>query len=282
MMDDRETSRTFSSLDGLNLFCREYITDQERARLIIVHGLGEHSGRYRRVVEHLFPTGISMWVPDLRGHGRSSGRRGHVERFDQYLDDVKTVVDRARQDKPGQRKIFLLGHSMGGLIAIRFAQEYPDLIDGLAVSSPALGMIIEIPLMKFVMAKLMSILRPGLQLSNELNVEKISHDPEVVEAYREDILVHNKISARWSTEFLKNMEFARQNMSNLSMPVLFQVAGDDHLVNGLVSKRVFNDIAGRDKTLHDYEGFYHENYNETADRRQRALSDLADWLDRHI
>ena len=277
-----EKTDSFRGHDGVNLFYRRYLSPRERARLVIAHGLGEHSGRYGNVVERLFAKDISIWALDHRGHGKSGGKRGHILNFDEYLSDLRLLIESAREDLPENQKIFLLGHSMGGLIALSFALRQPELIDAVIVSSPALGMVIEVPAAKSILGKVMSFILPGLVLSNELDATKISHDDKVVGAYQNDPLVHDKVSARWFTEFLSTMAAVNQQAQNLRVPILLQVAGDDYLVNARSSQRFFEKLTVGDKTLHVYDGLYHEIYNETEDQRPKVFSDLEYWIENHI
>jgi alpha-beta hydrolase superfamily lysophospholipase len=273
---------TLTSADGVKIFFRHYPAESERARMVIAHGLGEHSGRYRNVVERMLPKGISVWVPDHRGNGQSEGKRGHVLNFVQYLADLRLSVELAGVGRPEGMKCFLLGHSMGGLIALYFAQQYPGFIDGVVASSPALGMAIEIPAVKKVLGSLMSYIWPGLTMGNELDAGKVSHDPEVVRAYKTDPLVHDRVSARFFTEFLAAMETVYVQASALKVPTLLQVAGDDQLVNARSSVQFFKQLDLEDKTLHVYEGRYHEIYNEGEDLRRQVIEDLEEWLETHL
>ena len=131
-----ESTGELTGSDGITIFYRQYRAESERARMVIAHGLGEHSGRYGNVIERVLPIGISVWVPDHRGHGRSGGPRGHVLNFEQYLTDLRETIYLAKTDMPAEMPCFLLGHSMGGLIALYFALRYADMIDGLVASSP--------------------------------------------------------------------------------------------------------------------------------------------------
>jgi lysophospholipase len=170
----RKRQVPFKSHDGLKIFYREYRADNERARLVIAHGLAEHSGRYGNVIEWLFPDDISIWALDHRGHGQSDGPRGHISSFDQYVNDLKGMLEIAKAGIGENTRLFLLGHSMGGLISLMFAFKHPDMIDGLIVSSPGLGVKVKIPAFKVFMGKLMSSIWPGLSLGNELDSSKIS------------------------------------------------------------------------------------------------------------
>jgi alpha-beta hydrolase superfamily lysophospholipase len=277
-----ETTGHFAGSDGIEIFYRQYRAESEQARMVIAHGLGEHSGRYGNVIERLLPKGISVWVPDHRGHGQSGGKRGHVLNFVQYLTDLRLTVELAKKDMPGEMPCFLLGHSMGGLIALYFAQRYPELIDGVAASSPLLGMVIEVPAIKKVLGSLMSYVWPGLIMGNELDATKISHDPDVVKAYQTDSQVHGRVSARFFTELMAAMESVNQQASTLSVPVLMQVAGEDYLVNADSSKLFFEKLTLEDKTLYVYDGLYHEIYNAPEDDKEKVLDDLEAWLEKRL
>ena len=277
-----ETTGEFVSPDGIKIFYRQYQAESERARMVLSHGVGEHSGRYGNVIERVLPKGFSVWAPDHRGHGQSGGKRGHVLNFVQYLTDLRLTVELAKKDMPGEMPCFLLGHSMGGLIALYFAQHYPELIDGVVASSPCLGMVIEIPAAKKVLGSFMSYVWPGMTMGSGLDATKISRDENVVSAYKNDPLVHDRVSARFFTELLAAMESVNQQASALNVPVLMQVAGEDYLVNADSSKRFFEKLTLQDKTLHVYDDMYHEIYNAPQDQKERVLDDLEDWLDKHI
>ncbi len=277
-----ETTGEFVSPDGIKIFYRQYQAESERARLVLSHGVGEHSGRYGNVIERVLPKGFSVWAPDHRGHGQSGGKRGHVLNFVQYLTDLRLTVELAKKDMPGEMPCFLLGHSMGGLIALYFAQHYPELIDGVVASSPCLGMVIEIPAVKKVLGSFMSYVWPGMTMGSGLDATKISRDENVVSAYKNDPLVHDRVSARFFTELLAAIESVNQQASALNVPVLMQVAGEDYLVNADSSKHFFEKLTLQDKTLHVYDDMYHEIYNAPQDQKERVLDDLEDWLDKHI
>ena len=282
MAEHHEKTDAFASHDGVDIFYRQIQAADERARLVVAHGLGEHSGRYGNVVNRLLPVNYSIWIPDHRGHGQSGGKRGHVLNFEQYLLDLRLVVEMVRAGLPEGRRVFLLGHSMGGLIALYFAQQNPDLIDGVIASSPGLGMVIKVPAVKNVLGQVMSFIWPGLLFGNELDATKISRDESVVNAYQNDPLVHDRVSARWFTEMLSTMEEVNRQASRIQIPVLMQVAGDDHLVSAQSSQQFFEKLTVTDKTLYMYDGLYHEVYNELDEQRQKVLSDLEAWLENHI
>jgi len=272
---------SFEAEDGLKIFYRTYLpvrqtgkSEQERSRVVIVHGIGDHSGRYNNVVDVLLPRGISIWALDLRGHGRSEGKKGHIGSFEEYISDVLFLVNIARKSKEEDTKCFILGHSMGGLITLYFALRYPQLIDGMIISSPALGLAVRVPIIKVILGRLMSFLFPSFTMGNGLNVGMLSHDEGVVRAYVEDPLVHDRVSARWFTEMLNAMEYVNSSPEKLNIPILMQLAQDDHLTDPLVSEEFFERLTVGDKTLRVYEGLYHEIYNEQEVLRRKPLEDL--------
>jgi len=278
----REKQAAFTGQKGCKIFFRMFEAPDEKARMVIAHGLGEHSGRYENLIMQLVPMGISLWIPDFRGHGKSQGKRGHVLSFDEYTSDLTGMLEMAHQGKPDNKKMFLLGHSMGGLIALALAQGSHKMIDGLIVSSPLIGMVIDVPLLKKFMGKVMSSLYPGLSLKNELDPSKISKDGDVVKAYIDDTMVHSRVSARWFTETMAAMESIRTSMSGLEIPFLMQLAGDDYLVKTASSRTFFERLKARDKTMYEYKEMYHEIYNAPNDQRAKVLNDLTTWLDAYM
>ena len=175
-------------------------------------------------------------------------------------------------------KCFLLGNSMGGLIALMFAFQNPDVIDGLVVSSPSLGIKVKVPGFKMVMGKSMSSIWPTLSFGNELDTSKISRDKEVVKKYDQDPFKHGKVTARWFTEFLATMEKAQRLAPAMKIPILMQVAGDDHLLDGKASKFSYEKLGSKDKALHDSDGLYNDIYNELEPDRKKVLDDLEKWI----
>jgi alpha-beta hydrolase superfamily lysophospholipase len=281
-MSPAAATEFYTGEEQIRIFYRSATVEGERARLVIAHGLGEHSGRYERLMERLNRSGISVWAPDHRGFGRSGGKRGHVRGFDQYLKDLDRMVEIARRGLPEQKKLFLLGHSMGGLMALRYGQEKGDRIDGLIVSSPALAPARPIPAARAIPAKILSRLHPSLTINNEIDSRLLSHDTEVVQAYDNDPLVHRRVTPRWFTAFLGAMEEAKKGAPRMQTPLLLQVAGEDSLVAPEASRRFFESLSLRDKTLHVYEGLYHEIYNEAEEDRERVLTDLEQWISDHF
>ena len=271
--------RMLKSDDGTQLFVTDWPINETcvgaktvHGGIVILHGLGEHSGRYRHVVRFFNDIGWSVRTYDHRGHGRSGGPRGDTPASDTLIADVRIVLDdfaRHLTQPP-----VLLGHSMGGLLAARFASAALSPLRGLILSSPALA----IPLSRFEQCLLatLSVLAPGFGVSNGLKTQYLSHDPAVVAARKDDMLAHSRITARMLRSMLDAAEFSQAHAAAIRIPTLLLVAGDDHLVDAQGSQRFFDQLAAGIGTLHWYHGFYHELFNELDARR--VLADVQAWL----
>lgn len=268
-------SHQISAADGTMLYVTDYLlpASQARGSVVIMHGLGEHSGRYRHVAGFFNECGLSVRCYDHRGHGRSQGKRGDVINGDPMLQDAEIVIDdfSARFAEPP----FLLGHSMGGLFAARFALSHLSPLRGLILSSPALALRVSAFDMK--MLKLMRTLAPSLAVPNGVSPALLSHDPKIVAAYKADPLVHRKISARLLTSMLSSIDYCQSHAGSMAIPTLMLVAGDDRVLDFGGSKRFFAHLPVGMAQLHVYDGMYHEIFNELD--AHRPLADLKLWLD---
>jgi alpha-beta hydrolase superfamily lysophospholipase len=270
---------TFSAQDDTDIFFQSWTSARPRALMVIAHGIGEHGGRYMNVVDTVHPLGIGVFASDHRGHGRSGGKRGHVTRFGLFIDDLRAMVELAEARVPGV-PVILLGHSMGGLIALTYATAHPETIDYLVVSSPALGVSAPIPKIKEILGRKLSDLWPSLALASGLDATAISRDPHVVAAYKADPLVHDRVSARFFTELTGQMERTMADAEKLRVPVLVQSAGSDRLVNADSTERYYERIGSSDHTFHRYETYFHEIYNDL--QKEVPLGDLAAWLEARL
>ncbi len=263
----------------LEMFCHVWRPDGEpRAAVLLLHGFGEHSGRYEALGTFLAGRGRLVVAPDHRGHGRSSGQRGHVLRFDQYLDDLDAFVAQAREEYPETSDWFILGHSLGGLIAIRYAMRNQARYQGLIVSNPLLGLSLKVPVIKALVGRALSRVWPALSMGNEIDPDHLARDPAVGQAYMADPLVHHRVSTRWFTEMVGALEDTNaQAVHRLQLPTLFLLSTGDRLTDHTASERLFNRLTTKRKTLKVYDGWYHEIFNE-ADK-QRVFADVVEWMD---
>jgi alpha-beta hydrolase superfamily lysophospholipase len=263
-----------AAADGTLLHVSDFVLPaaENRGCIVLMHGLGEHSGRYRHLAHFFNELGLSVRCYDHRGHGRSGGERGDVINGDPMLQDAQIVIEHfgARfSSRP-----FLFGHSMGGLFAARFALAGETPLRGLILSSPALAVRLS-PLQRRLL-QLMLALAPRLGVPNGLQPRYLSHDPAVVAAYQADPLVHGKISARLLRSMLGSIEFCQQHAATLTLPLLLQIAGEDHLVDAEGSRRFFAQLPAGRFTFKTYDGFYHEIFNEVD--AALPLADLRTWL----
>jgi lysophospholipase len=251
----------------------------EHASAQIVHGYGEHGGRYRGLAEDMAARGYAVHVYDLRGHGRSGGRRGHLDRFNDYLDDTAVYLDAVREEHPG-RQVYLLGHSLGGLIASAYVEDRPaDVLAGLILSSPFLRLGMPVPPLKLSAARLLSIVAPTVNVGNTVLAAALSHDQEVVTAYGTDPLNHHVATARWAAEVVAAQSAALSAADRIRLPLLLLDGDADAVADPQAGRELFARAVSPDKTEHCYEGFYHEIFNETG--RDAVFADLAAWLEAH-
>lgn len=252
--------------------------EPRRGTVALMHGYGEHSARYDHVAIALVRSGYDVMAIDARGHGRSTGRRGYVEHFSRYVDDLSMLKRRALARWP-DRPLFLFGHSNGGLIALRYALRKPDGITGFVVSSPLCGLAVEVPLIKDLAGRLTSRIWPTLSLPSELDPEMVSHVDEVVEKYRRDPLIFDTANARWFTETQNAQRDLKQRADALDQPFLFLVAGDDNIVCSETTESLFHRLASLDRELEIYPDLYHEILNERS--WPVILRRIILWMERH-
>jgi len=264
---------------GLTLYWQAWLPEETpKAVVVLAHGLAEHSGRYAHVAEHLVAHGYAVYALDHRGHGRSQGRRSQVGRMDYLVDDLHRFAAQVRLDQPG-KAYFLLGHSMGGGIALAYAVAYQDELRGLVLSGPAVLFEAVSPPQAWAV-KILSALTPGMPLV-ALDGTAVSRDPEVVRAYDGDPLNYRgKIPVRTVAEMTRSAEQLKAKLGSLRLPVLLLHGAEDRLVPAKASRLVHDRASSPDKTLRLYEGLYHEVFNEPE--RDRVLADLSGWLDRHL
>lgn len=268
---------TLKSTDGLDLYWQAWKPDGAcKAVWAIVHGYGEHSGRYLNPVNYFVPRGYALYAYDLRGHGKSPGPRGHIQRFAEYLADTDAFVKFVRRQEP-DRQIFLVGHSLGGLIVSAYVEEHgAGDLSGLIMSSAFLGFKMQVPAGKAALGRVMSRLMPALTMKNDLSAEALSHDPAVVAAYDTDSLNHHVATARFFTEVTDAQARALARAETVRLPLLVVYAGADQIVDPDCSRVFFERAASADKTAHCYDGYYHEIFNEVG--RADVFQDIERWL----
>jgi acylglycerol lipase len=250
-----------------------------RAVLLVVHGLGEHSGRYGNVVEWFIPHGYAVYGFDLIGHGKSDGGREVVQRFEDYTDTLEVFYKMVTEWQPG-KPIFILGHSMGGTIASYYLLDHQEDFKGAIISAPLVKVGDSVSQGTIIMGKILSKVAPKVGVL-VLEVDGISRDPKVVEAYVNDPLVfHGKTPARLGAELLSAMMRITVEAGKISLPIIIVQGAEDILVEPSGAQMLYDKASSKDKTLKIYDGMYHEVFNEPD--RERTLKDVEAWLDTQL
>jgi alpha-beta hydrolase superfamily lysophospholipase len=271
-----------AAADGTRLYWRRYVPDDKpRAELLFVHGLAEHSGRYGHVMRYFADRGFDCWAVDYRCHGKSPGLRVHVDRFDEFLLDIAAAYRLVRAEQTWL-PLFLVGHSQGGLLVLRHVLARPDGIEGIIVSSPFLGMhpnaAPSAPL--HVVANIISTFSPKLMFSKVAEPRFLSRNPSVAEAYVNDPLVSNTVSARWFTEVLRAQADTLARAPDLTVPALVMQSGDDRLADPEATRAW---VAAAPADLVDYvewDGLFHEMFNEPE--KQQVFEKMDGWLEERL
>lgn len=257
---------TFPSTGGVTLYAEAYLPPKApTAVALMVHGYAEHCGRYREVANTLVGAGVAVLGYDYRGHGRASGRRGHVVAWSDYHDDLDAALAQARQLAPG-KPVILVAHSNGSLISLRALTDpdrRPDVVAAV-LSSPFLALRLQVPPAKILLARGMSKVFPAFSQKNALRVEDLTSDHEKQQARIADTLCHDVASARWFTEARDAQAHVRRQAPNITIPTLWVIGGDDPIADPSVSEPLARTVHGAE--VHLLRGFKHEVWNE----RERA------------
>ena len=266
---------TVRTRDGVDLVLRHWpAVGSVRGTLVIVHGLGEHIGRYEHVAGHLVARGWAVSGYDQRGHGASQGKRGALRTADDLIDDLTRVIAAVRVASP-VRPFVLLGHSMGGLVAAQFVAEARGAVDALVLSSPVLEA--GLTLAQRVQLALGHALAPDLAMSNQIDAKMISHDPAVVRAYVNDPLVHDRVTARLARALVNGGKTVLARAGRWPVPTLLLWAGEDKLVSPRGSAAFAAAAPAAALRAKCFAGLYHEIFNERD--ATPVFAALDEWLD---
>ena len=268
---------TFSGHKDHQIYHQSWVPDNEpHALILLVHGLGEHSSRYGNVVERLVPKGYAIYALDHIGHGRSEGARKYADSFSVFTDTLTLYLAKIKAWHPNL-PIYLLGHSLGGLIGAMYLLEHQADFAGAVLSSPALKVHGVVSPLLLMTGKVLSIVWPTAGLI-ALNSEAASRDPAVLEANRLDpLMARKKTTARLGLEMYKAMHKIDAESATLTLPMLILQRSDDMIVNPEGATAFFDKISSHQKTLKMYDGLYHEVFNEPE--REVVLTDLENWLE---
>ena len=267
-MSARATDR-LRSRDGTELAWHHWPAPHPaRGSVLLVHGVGEHLQRYPHVAEALTQAGFEVGGIDLRGHGLSAGKRGHVLSWQDYVDDVHAAADRLPDP------LFVTAHSMGALVALDFLRD-DTRAQGVVLSGPLLGVAVEAPRWKTSLAGVLSRLAPGLQLANEIDPAEVCGNLDVQRRYQEDPLNFNRVTPRWYTEMRAALERVRAHASGFRLPLQVHAGSEDRIVSLDALQRVLGQWGGEHE-LHLWPEGKHEVFNETFG--DQVLASVTAWL----
>jgi len=270
----------FKGAREANIYFQGWLPEGEsRAVMLMVHGLAEHSGRYGNVINHFVPLGYAIYGIDHLGHGKSDGTRVYVKRFDDYTNTLKVYFDMIRGWQP-EKPIFLVGHSMGGLISAVYLLDHQGELAGAVLSGAAVKIPKYVTPAKVFVGKMLSALIPKFGLL-PLDPVGVSRDPMVVQAYVSDPLVHRgAATARLAAEMLKAMQTIRGQGARITLPILIVQGSADKLVDPDGARMLYDAVSSADKEIRIYDGLYHEVFNEPE--HDRVLRDVEIWLEAHV
>ncbi len=268
---------TWQACDGDTVFAwRRRAGGTVRAVVCLVHGIGEHSGRYEEAAEVLAAAGISFYTFDLRGHGKSSGKRGHTPSYARLFDNIDRVIATARAAEGESCRVFVWGHSMGGNIALNHVLLRTPLISGVIVTSPYLRLEREPRGFEILIARFMNAVAPSYTRETSLDVRSLSRDPAVVEAYRADPLTHGFISARWFVSARKAAHYALAHAAELRYPLLLMHGSADGITS-VAGSREFADSLGGRCAYREFVGAYHELHNDVV--KDEAYREIVSFIE---
>ncbi|MBI5590847.1 MAG: lysophospholipase [Deltaproteobacteria bacterium] len=267
----------FEGVHHTRIYHQCWLPESEpKAVMMIVHGLGEHSGRYLNIVDHFVPMGFAIYGMDHPGHGRSEGTRKYVGRFEDFIDNVKAFFDKI-QGRHAGKPIFLVGHSMGGLISAVYLLDHQDGLKGAILSGPSVKIPDNILPITIFIGKILAVLMPEFGLIGTAPAD-VSRDPAVVQAYLDDPLVHKgKTTAGLAAEILKAMQRVSRDAGRITLPILILQGGADRIVSPAGAKALYDAVGSIDKEIKIYDGLYHEVYNEPE--HPGVLRDVELWIE---
>ncbi|ATB27569.1 alpha/beta hydrolase [Melittangium boletus] len=265
-METTHAEETLAAPGGPTLYFQSWRPVAPRTVVAIIHGIGEHSGRFRKLVEALVIRGHAIYALDLRGHGRSPGQRGHLLSWSEYREDMKAFLETVAQREAG-RPLFIYGHSMGGLIVLDYVLRHPEGLSGTIISAaPFESVGVATPLL-VTSARILSRLWPSFALKVPLEAQALSREPSSVADYLADPLVHRACSARWAMEALDANVWVKAHAGELSLPLLLLHGEEDRINTVEGARRFFEAVRSGDKQMHLVPGGYHEPHNDPGNAR---------------
>ena len=276
--DQMRTKEPLKAESGNDICIKINKVENPKATVLINHGFAEHLGRYDYVSEKLNEAGYNVYRYDLRGHGRSGSEKGHIDSYREFIDDLKEMVEIIKS--AGEDDIFMLGHSMGGLITFIYGIEFQDILKGQILSGAAVGTLPAAKGYKSTVFKIANTFLKYKMIKNPVS-DDICSVAEVVENYKEDPLVLEEATMNFYVEFLINAaNYASENIKMYNYPCLIIHGEEDTIVPKEISENIYNSISSEDKEIKIYDGLYHEILNENE--RDIVISDIITWMDERV
>ena len=272
-------SQVLAANDGTPLYVRVHrpLVDCGGRNLVIVHGAGQHGGRFRQLGQLAVASGWTVVACDLRGHGRSGGVPTHLDDFDQYLSDVDVVVNALRVDLSSTA---LFGHSLGGLVAVRYVQTRRPDVPALVLSSPLLALKLSVSQVKLAAGKLCALIAPRTRFRTSVREEHLTTNDTALERRRSDPLTHRSVTAGWYFQVLDAVCEAWNDTHLLTQPLLMMQGDADQIVDPEAPYRWLPRVPSQDKTLQVLPEALHELLHEPG--WERTVSEMLAWLDRRV
>jgi acylglycerol lipase len=261
--------------DGLETYSQCWEPEVEtRAAVCLIHGLGEHSGRYFYVAKRLTEAGFAVLGSDLRGHGKSAGRRGSISREKILIDQTSRLLNEAQRRYFG-KPIFFYGHSLGGLLALFYPLKLQPTLAGVIATGPALRSPLQDQTLKVASAKVLGAILPGVLIASGLKVSDLSRDPEVIHKYTHDPLVHDRASLGFARLMIQMIEWTFEHASAFNLPLLMMNGSEDRVTYPRGTAELAKLITS-DCTVKYWDGLYHEIHNEPE--KDAVLDFMIQWL----
>ncbi len=269
------TIASFSTSTGATLYYEWWMPPQPKGMLLVVHGIGEHSGRYGPFVRYFFERGYAVALYDQRGHGQSSGERGHIEHLQDLLGDLADFVEHSKRAFP-QLPMFMVGHSFGGQLALNFVVRYNKNLRGIILSSPNIGLKMKLSPWRLWLGESLYRWWPRAKFGQKVHARFISRDAAIVAAYEQDPRVVRQFTMHSVIQILRNLDIVMALSARIHLPALFLHAGDDQICDPEATRQFYRRIPVARKRLKVYEGMYNEIFNEAG--KEIVFRDIELWL----
>ena len=269
----------FSARDNTRLYWQSVLPDTEPSCFIgVVHGYGDHSGRYRRFIDYLAGEGVGVMAFDYRGHGKADGRRGYCAKWPDFVDDLEVFWARVRGSAQG-KPTFLLAHSHGGLMALHWALKKPEGVKGLVLTAPYLKLALDPPAMKIFAAKAVGLLIPWMPVPTDIAFDQLSRDPEWQKETEADPLYGRKATPRWFVQSTAAQAALAGKGRELTLPILVSCGSADPIASTGATRAFFETIGSTDKTYDEREGMRHEVLCELG--KEALWGEISRWISAH-